>query len=443
MTEVWFRNPVTYIRECAELLVPRIAWDRGFLVKKGIEAQKHLELHYPSAVDYRLLLVGDQGTAELRDGYPITAPYAVYPTWSYDVATLGDLEDILDNPPGMDLRACTNPNTPADERPVFEQEHRVVICNWPDARTHEGRAFLRTLAELQADYPEAIIHLHGTYSWRIAFGMGYAAADIDPHEDAAKGRIVLGNGKYIKHEQGQNFAQWIRLHGFTQGDLATSSNRCKFNIKSALWAGENYEQTVKFKSSGTAPVDPTSARHLPATTKSSRSVSVAAKDGDKVVCDTCTLFSTCKYARVGGVCTVPGTDTAKLAVLFGTRDSDRIIEGLGRVLARQAERFERAADAEEWNDEDGLDAEVTKLGHVLLVDGVKLAKIVNPSLAAAAAPRVGVFVGGQHVHAAPPASLAASVVAELEAQGISRDSITSEMIEEQLTKRQAIEVTAS
>ena len=140
---------------------------------------------------------------------------------------------------------------------------------------------------------------------------------------------------------------------------------------------------------------------------------------------------------------MPGTDTAKLATLFGTRDSDRLIDALGRVLSRQAERFERAADAEEWNDEDGLDAEVTKLGHVLLVDGVKLAKIINPSLAAAAAPRVGVFVGGQHVHATPPASLAASVVAELEAQGIHRDSITADMIQEQLQKRQAIEVTAS
>lgn len=440
MTEVWFRNPLTYIRECAEVLVPNISWDRGLLQKKGIDAQQHLEMHYPNAVDYRIHLTGDQGTAELRRGYPLSAPYAVYPTWAYDTGTIDELEEMLDNPVGQSLQACQNPNTPMDERPVFDQEHRVVIIRWPSGQTQMGRAFLRTLAELQDDYPEAIIHLHGGYGWRAAFGMGFGAADIDPHEDAAKGRIVLGSGKYIRHEEGIKYAQWVRLHGMSQGDLGVARNRTIFNIKSALWAGENFEKISNFKTAGLATVDPHAVTHVAPTTVRHMSRTIKAGDIDKIVCDSCSLASGCKYFRDGGVCALPDTDSAKMASMFGTRSADRIIDGLGKILSKQAERFERAADAEQWDDE-GLDGEVTKLGHVIVTDGVKLAKLIDPALAAAGAPRVGVFIGA--VQATPANTLTATAVAELESQGIARDDITADMLHEHITrKQQAIEARA-
>lgn len=65
-TEVWFRNPHDYIRELVEVGECRIAWDRGLLVKRGIDPIKHADLYYGKGTDWRILTVGNQGSAEYR-----------------------------------------------------------------------------------------------------------------------------------------------------------------------------------------------------------------------------------------------------------------------------------------------------------------------------------------------------------------------------------------
>jgi len=443
MTEVWFRDPISYMNECAQLLVPHIIWEGRLLDQKAIDAQAQIEMHYPQTAEYRILIVRDNSTTvELRRGFSPAMPFAVYQTWAYDQDTIDDLEDMLANPPGEDMALCSNPSVAADRRPVYGQEHRVMVTRYPDATGTLGRSFLRALQRFQKDYPEVIIHLWGSTSFRACFGMGFAAADIEPWTEARHGTLYLPSGRRINYEQGVQFAQWIRMLGFSQNELSTVSKRIQFNIKSAQWAGENFETNLKFKTNGHDPVDPNSHHHLPATAVNVMSQQIKAGEGDKITCDTCSLFAACKYYRDGAVCSLPDTDGAKLAGFFGTRSADSIIEGLGKVLATQANRFERGAQDEEYS-QDGLDPNLTRLGHVLVQDGEKLAKLIDPRLAAAGAARVTAFYGGQHIHTDTPNSLVASVVHELEQRGIARDDITTEMVEEYVMQehsRQAIDV---
>ena len=435
MTEVWFRDPLGYIKECSDLLVPQIVWEGRLIDQKAIDPQTHLEMHYPTSFEYRILVVREDGTVELRRGYSQSMPYAVYQTWSYREDSLDELEEMLMNHPGEDLSLCSDPLMPPARRPVFGQEHRVIVTRWPDAKSTHGRSFLRALQRFQSDYPQVIIHLWGSNSFRACFGMKIASADFDAGIEPKYNTIFLPNGRRVQWEKAQQFAQWVRLLGFSQGQLSKLSKRIEFNVKSAQWAGQYFDTDIIFKSTGYDPVDPNTHHHLPATTVSVMSRNIKVGDGDKITCDTCSLFAACKYYREEAVCTLPDTDGSKLAGYFNTRSSDVIIEGLGKVLAAQAARFERALEGEEWADEGGLDPNITRLGHVLVDDGTKLAKLVDPTLAAAGAARVQAFFGGQHIHGGATAnSLMASIVKELEAQGINRGDITEEMVNTHIMK---------
>src|SRR5689334_16934386 len=323
-TEVWFRNPDNYVRELVECGVGNIAWDRGMLVKKSIDPDKHASLYFGRAIPYRILLIGDQGTAELGPDNPISQPKGVYPTWRYgEDATL--LEEIVSRPVGNDRAICSDLSVPVDERPVFGQEHRVIITDIPNASTGPGRKFLRFVKELQEDYRDCILHLHGLYSFRLAFGMGYGAADFEPRTAAQKGKVHLPSGREERYEAAQAHPKWVTALGFKPVDLAIPRNRCMYNIKSAIWAGENYEKLYKFRTTGGGPVDFTSsdADFKPSETKTILMSRKSPKDGDQFHCDTCSLQNDCKYQRAGAVCSVPGAEPTELAKFFKTRDSQR------------------------------------------------------------------------------------------------------------------------
>lgn len=435
-TELWFRDPLDYIRQCASLLVPNIIWEGRILDQKNHDAQAHLEMHYPTSFDYRILVVRTEGTVELRRGYSPDMPYAVYQTWAYEEDSLDDLEDMLGNPPGEDMALCTDANTPTNRRPVFGQEHRVVITRWPDPKMTLGRAFLRALSRYQLDYPEVIIHLWGTQSYRAIFGMKIRAGDFDAAQEAKFKTVTLPNGRRVLWEQAAQFPQWVHLLGFAQAELSKAPKRIEFNIKSAQWAADYFETELKFKSQGHDPVDPNTHHHLPATSVNIMSSAIQAQDGDKVTCDACSLFKTCKYYREGAVCSLPDNDYAKLAGYFGTRSADVVIDGLGQVMMTQASRFQRGTEDEEFQQE--LDPNVTKLGHVIMQDGEKLAKLLDPRLAAAGAARVTAFMGGNHIHTNVTAtSLVSEIVQELEQAGIDRANITEDMVMEHITKQHA------
>lgn len=430
-TEVWFRNPDAYIRELVETGECKLAWDRGLLVKKRIDPKKHADLYFGKTFPYRVLLVGEQGTAELTPDTTMEKPAAVYPTWMYG-EDQGLLEELVSSPVGEDVHACLDATVSADERPVWNQEHRVVITEIPDLRSGPGRKFLRYLKELQEEYSKCIIHVHGLYSYRLAFGMGFGSADIGPREAAQKGKVILPSGKEVLYERTSGNPQWVTALGFKPADLAVPRNRCMYNIKSAVWAGKNYNKVFNFKVQGSHEPDIESSDedHTPPTTASTFSTAVVKpKSGDKIYCNTCSLQDQCKYFRDGSVCTVPGAEPRELATMFNTRNADLIIDGLGTLMAANTRRLQRGLREEE--DFGETNPEVTKMMGQVFGQGVQLAKLINPNLSGSRVQvNVGVGAGGvAAVATADPKQLVAAAFRELEAQGIRREDITPQMIQ--------------
>ena len=426
MTEVWFRNPHNYVRELAEVLgpgdQPMIVWDRGILVKKLIDPVKHAKIYFGENRDFRILCVGPQGTAELDKDHGLDHPLAVYPTWEYG-EDFQILEEMVSSPIGEDIDACSA-DVPKDERPVIGQEHRVVITNLPNAQLAANRPFYRHLMELQEENSHCTMMLHGSYSFRIMFGHGLAACDVEPRSDAANGKVVLPSGKVIAYARTISHQQWVNLLGFSVTDLKEPKNRCKFNIKSAIWAGEYYNEEIKFKTQGAHDVDYDSPVTIPPTTSAVRSSNVleAVQTGDKINCDSCSLNETCKYYREGSVCTLPGAETNSLARLFQSRDSGHIIDGLGVVLGAQVQRLKRGMDMEE--ELEILDPEVSKIMNQIFANGKSLAKLVDPNLSK---PLVQINNGGGS--GGSRQEIVASVVRALEQDGFTREQITPEMFQ--------------
>lgn len=421
-TDVWVRNPDLCIRECLEVGVTQIAWDRGYLVKKGIDPVRFMDLYYPASREYRTLVVGDsnQGALELRRGFTLERPYKVHPLWEYG-EPIDELETILEHLP---------------------KDRIVVVTRLPDARTGPGRRFMRTLALLQEEYPNAVLHVHGLYSFRYLFGSGFRSVDIEPRTTAKMGKVYLPNGKEVTFEKAGETPQWLTMLGYTPGDLRVPRNRCMYNIKSALWAGEYYLVNHKFEHKK-AIGNPDSGKQ--ATNNAVQVRRIPATLGDKFLCDLCSLKSSCKYFRVGAVCSVPGAEPTDLAKYFKTRDADTIIDGLGSLLALEVERMEEARDAEKI--EGKVDPEVTRIINTLFDRAVKLAKLLNPALVK---PQFAVNFNQNNttISAATPQALMAAVVKELEAAGVPRNQITPELVKGVLStpeekRARAIEIAAS
>jgi hypothetical protein len=429
VTEVWFRNPHTYVRELAEVGPPfRVVWDRGMLVKRRIDPIQHANLYFGSTSDYQILCIGRQGTAHLDATHPLTKPRGVYPTWEYG-EEFKVLEEMVSNPIGLDTEACSA-DLPLDERPVIGQDHCVVITNLPNARLGANRPFYRTLCELQEEYPDCKIMIHGSYSYRVMFGMGFGASDSEPRTDAANGRVILPNGKIVAYARTVTQLKWVNLLGMKVTDLKIPRERCMYNIRSAIWAGQHFNEDVRFKAQGgTKNLDTTAPTTSIPVTSSYRSVNLPLQEGDMISCDSCSLSDACKLYREGAVCSVRGSETSSLAKIFQSRDSNRIIDGLGTILAAQTNRLEKGMESEDEFGE--LDPEVTKIMNQLFTNGTKLAKLIDPGLTK---PLVQINGSRASVASANPKELTASVVRALEDQGVARDQITAGMFEDMLRK---------
>jgi hypothetical protein len=434
MGEIWFRNPYNYARELAEAQYGYVAWDRGILAKRNLDPATWSDLYFSQFPKKRSIVIGEQGTAEIDRDHPLHKPLAVYPTWSYG-EEMGYLEELISDPVGEDEELCSDPDQPLDERPVFGQEHRVVVINPPNAHSLGGKGFYRALKQLQEDYPKCIIHLHGSYSYRAMFGLGYASADCDARTTASKGNVTLPNGKTIKFENAIVFAQWFTLLGMLPVEMSVPSKRCVFNIKSAVWAAENFAKEVNFATRKTkVDIESSDGEYKPKVLKFKNNIKPR-EAGDLIACDSCSLSDTCKFAREGSVCSIPGAEVSELGKYFQTRDSGMIIDGLGELMERSARRLEAGMASEE--DMGELDPEVSKILTQLFDQGTKLAKLVDPALRGGAAVSVNVLNGGSgsavQVAQGNPKEMIAGAMRELERQGIARKDITPGMIEGLLT----------
>lgn len=428
-TEVWFRDPHNYVRELVECGESKITWNRGVLAKRSIDPVAFGELYYGRSSMPRQICIGSQGSPEVGLGHGLDNPIAVYPTWTYG-DPLVFLEDMMAEPLGSNLEACMDPRLDKDERPVYGQEHRVIVTSLPDTKSGLGRQLLMILKQLQEDHPECNLMLHGLYSFKYALAMGFGSADIEPRTSAANKRVILASGAEADYRHVQNQAKWLAAVGMKPADLDAPRGRCMFNIRSAAWAGVNLSKVTSFRSTPHKDVDtetPTEKYVMP---EGRNRLPVKVKAGDKVICDSCTLQLDCKQFRQGEVCSLTDSDTGKLAKMFGTRDSQNIVDGLQALAMMQANRLERAA-AEETILGD-ISPEVSKMINSLFAHGVTLAKLLDPSLRGGGVKvQVGV-VNGQATAAvttgATPAEITGQVVRALEQQGVPRDKITPELV---------------
>lgn len=384
---------------------------------------KFMEL-YLRGQNYRVLVVRNQGTMELRPGDSLEKPSAVYPTWNY-----GEDAEVLhylcENPVGDDLELVENESLPAIGRPVLGQPHRVVIIGAPPADARIGRRFLQFIGDLQQEYPLCRLHLHGFYSYRAVFGSGVASGDVDPREDAARGRIITPAGHVVVHEATRKNPLWAHALGFEPDDLRVPRNRCIYNIRSALWAAERFTADESFGLTRRLPKKD-DTRRMPVIVKPRGHQE---KPTDRILCDVCTLVLACKYAREGSVCTVPDSETSRLSDFFNSRDPERIIDGLGALMSVQAKRLEKGLEQEAPGGE--LDPQVTKMASQIFEQGVKLAKLLDPTLARPGLTlHVNTGGGSAAIVNSNPAQLVAAVYAELEAQGMSRGDITPQIVQD-------------
>jgi hypothetical protein len=200
-----------------------------------------------------------------------------------------------------------------------------------------------------------------------------------------------------------------------------------YNIESARWAGQYYLSEVKFDHRRGRVLNPDDPNPKPLTTKSIQMRRQAFREGDLFLCDLCSRQNSCKFFRTGSVCIVPGSEGEQLANLLGSRDSERIMEGLGTLQAAGARRLEQGLDTEQSTGK--LDPEVTKIINSLFMNGVRLAKLRDPALAAAGAPKLKLTMNQQQITVGSPKELMAQIMAELEGKGIPRDQITPEMVQ--------------
>jgi hypothetical protein len=305
---------------------------------------------------------------------------------------------------------------------------------------------MRELSAIQGDYPDAMIHVHGLYSFAAMFGLNIASVDIDPRTPAAQGKVYMPHGKEMKAEDVASQPVWANLLGFSPADLKVPRNRCMFTMLAANWAGKNYKKNLTVANVRPEFVDPDATiQEVPEDGKVMFR-SVRPSGTDRWLCDTCSIQMSCKFFREGAVCVVPDSEPAELATFFQTRDSETIITGLGTILAAQGRRANRGMLDEASGDK--LDPEVTRVLNGIFDRGVKLAKLVDPTLREAQGPSVKIKLQQNNaaITSGSPAQLMAGVVDEFIRRGFTRDQITPEMIQSVLSgsgQANAIEATVS
>lgn len=403
--EVWLRNPDNYIREVIEVGESNLVWDFGVLKKKSIDPHKLCMLYYGEQLPWRAIIVKSPIAYMIDAEHTEDNPVATWPVWEYG-QSWESLLKLIDNP-------------------AEGQEHRIIITGIPSVAEGPGRLFVRQLSELQEEHPEVILHVHALYSFRVLFGLEFKSVDFDARTHAAKDTVVLPSGKRVSQASSTQQPHWVNLMGMRPVDLKVPRNRCMFNIKSAVWAGEHYKEAIKFRTRGFTHIDPDDPFKRSPRSQSIMVKRVKASPGDKWLCDTCNLQLACKFFRSGGVCIVPESEPVELARFFKTRDADTIIDGLGTLLATQTRRLEDALQSE--HDKQELHPETTKIINTLFDRGVKLAKLLDPALAAAGAPKVTTNNLTQ-INAANPQELMAAIVQEFVNRGIPRESITPDMV---------------
>lgn len=333
-----------------------------------------------------------------------------YPIWNYDGTDFENLNNL----------ALSN--------------RRVVIRGIPAGFGLQRKA-IRDISKMQDRHGDkTVLHVQGMTHFPLMFGMGLKSVGTWVRTDC----VMLPTGKPANKLSNRAATQWVRLLGFETIDLESDpKKKVIYNARSTAFAAMYWQKNVDFHPH-TGILEPWKGpEFVKLSTPGSRtanSVKMRLHRGkelptDKIACDRCSLDTTCKYYRAESVCTLPKDGMSDLATYFRSRDVKTVIEGLGEMMTVGAERLSRGIEIEEALEE--LDPEVSKIFDSLFDKGVKLAKLLDPTLVR---PNVGVVVnnaGGQTgiLQQGPTAKvLVANIVRELEEQGIPREHITPEIV---------------
>lgn len=430
--EVFWRNTGLYIREVVECGEQNVIFDKGYLIKKRIDANKFMDLNYMGR-PFKLRIVESYGVTEFNS--ESNDLKAVYPAWEY-----GDdpsvLEEFLLNPPGKDMAACNNKTIPRGERPVFGQDNIVYITEPPDMGSKLGKKFLSDMRDLQSDYPQSTLVIHGTYSVYAQLGMGFKSIDFEVRGSSALGKLHLPTGRVVnvKSESLVPYVKWLTMLGYVPKDMTDARKRCLYNIKALNWASENYNSIKSIAFRNTSEVDTTISDEeyeAPIAGKFITKSNLVMEPGDKYVCNSCSLMYACKLYREGAVCSLPRSEPGQLAKYFGTRNANDIIDGLGALVQINAGRAAAGVESEE---DFGLDPTVTKIIDDTFRQGTKLAQLIDPSLRN---PKLQINVGSggkAAIVTQDMSTIVAGAMRELEQAGFKREDITPDMISGVLDK---------
>lgn len=445
-TDLWLRQPKTYMQEALEAGFTQFTWHLAAALDQKIDVLSWIRSAAIGYGDVRVMLVDYSGAAEYSVYDTYDKPSAVYPTWAGDE----DFEMLIwlvENPVGMDRSFTDDEQVQSDMRPVYGQKHRVVIHRLgPPSPMREG--LLMRIRELQMLHPECEIFISSPMEYNSLFGLGWKAVDAMPGNVTASGAIFetiyLPTGKQLKMDYAydRRYQDWFRLVGWDQTMLTDRRQFLRYNLEAIRWAAKNWDIAVPFVSpkGGRQVFVPTEFNQvsdtdfiMPVSRRiTMRTLGIKAGELDKFMCDTCMLHNACKLYRQGSVCTVKGSEGMELAKHFGTRNASAIINGLDQLLKKQVERVENRMAEEERSGE--VDPDLTKDINSVMANGVKLAKLIDPTLAGG--PKVNVNILNQNganpaaaVAASDPKQLMAQIVNVLEIEhGIPRDQITPDMV---------------
>lgn len=435
MTTMFIRNGEKNMALFAEEGVAHIAWTRQNLGRQAHDGFRYLRQFYAAtSIRPKIIIIGPGGASEYFMDDLITKPRAVYPVWSGKHDTFDDLINLCENPVGESRSICFNDASDPRVRPVYGQQHKVVLYNNPPG--HDS--FWNHVRRFKYDYPDVKFHLNGSSSFRLMFSEPWDSVDYDPV--CRRGlRIQLPGGNVFNMEDESAFqlapwGDWINMLGFSMKDLlSTPDMRIKFNLRSATWASKHYADNFRWTNpgSGDEVSMPSENEYVP---RSGHAIIMRRKRystalAEKILCNRCSIAPGCKLFRSGQICGLRESEMADLASYFQSRDAGKIVDGLAMIASRQARRLDAALAEEEISGE--VDPNIDKQALAVFGMGVKLAKLVNPELAGPGT-RVQVNVGvngnTEAVSMANPKQMMANVIKALEAQGIRREDITPAMM---------------
>lgn len=449
--ELWVRDPLQYLD--AILQIPwatvRTVWTTDFILETGLSPRKALKVLLPAGNWEALALDADYGY--FMSG--TSTKTERWERWTYG----GDLKRLME---------------------LFVSGKRFIV-DFPgmDVPTDERDEFASYYHNFDRSCPQAKPHIHGPVAYSKGIGMGPYSVDFDPSHLPNRRCLQLPNGKLLRADKIKELVEeesggkaehsyWLNLIGYKSlRDLKTFEDKVRFEMRSMSWAVENWDKVADIISKNVPRVaKPTSfsdeemeasylerLREMSGTDRDydPRQVTGNNKWGwrgrkalptDRIACDTCSLADVCRAFRQGSVCAVPNTEGDSLRKKFGTRNSSAIIQGLQELTQINVGRIQKALQSEEEGQNDkenprGLDPELTKLIDKTVTHGEKIAKLVDPRLRPGPAALVQVnnqsSTQGQISHASPQ-QLTATVVRELEAQGMKREDITPEIINDHI-----------